>query len=133
MKVAGLFAGIGGIERGLHGAGHTTGLLCEIDPAAQAILAAHFPGIPLADDIRTLSDLPEVDLVAGGFPCQDLSQAGTKAGISGGNSGLVTCANDGSPVTLVTHPPAPGTNDDYHYDQMVRRASDLYDHRFQGF
>lgn len=46
---------------------------------------------------------------------------------------VVTCANDGSPVTLVTHPPAPGTNDDYHYDQMVRRASDLYDHRFQGF
>lgn len=90
LKVAGLFAGIGGIERGLHGAGHTTDLLCEIDPAAQAILAAHFPGIPLADDVRTLSDLPEVDLVAGGFPCQDLSQAGTKAGISGGNSGLVT-------------------------------------------
>jgi len=45
---------------------------------------------------------------------------------------VVTCANDGSPVTLVTRPPAPGTSDDYHYDQMVRRAASIYDQRFQG-
>ena len=45
---------------------------------------------------------------------------------------LVSCVNDGSPVTLATRDPAPNTNDDYHYDQMVRRAGSLYDHRFQG-
>jgi len=89
LQVAGLFAGIGGLERGLHQAGHHTELLCEIDPGAQAVLAQRFPGIPLVGDIRSLDNLPPVDLVAAGFPCQDLSQAGRTAGISGRQSGLV--------------------------------------------
>jgi DNA (cytosine-5)-methyltransferase 1 len=87
--VAGLFAGIGGIERGLHLAGHRSELLCEIDEGARAVLAAHFPGVPLSKDVRDLPELPAVDLVAAGFPCQDLSQAGKTAGIKGANSGLV--------------------------------------------
>ena len=90
MKVAGLFAGIGGIELGLHASGHETLLLCEINDGAQAVLETRFPGIELTEDVRDLRSLPDVDLVAGGFPCQDLSQAGMTAGISGGNSGLVT-------------------------------------------
>lgn len=88
--VAGLFAGIGGFERGLNAAGHHTELLCEIDPLAHAVLAARFPGVRLHDDIRTLAALPRrVDLVVAGFPCQDLSQAGRTAGIEGARSGLV--------------------------------------------
>ena len=90
LRVAGLFAGIGGIEVGLHRAGHRTELLCEIDPSAQAVLATHFPGIRLAPDVTQLAGLPRVDVVAGGFPCQDLSQAGQTAGIKGRNSGLVS-------------------------------------------
>jgi hypothetical protein len=43
---------------------------------------------------------------------------------------VVDCANDGSPVTLVTTPPAPGAQDDYRYDQMVRRAASQYAYRF---
>lgn len=86
----GLFAGIGGIELGLHDAGHTTELLCEIEPAAQAVLHARFPGVPVVGDIRELDRLPECDLVCAGFPCQDLSQAGRTAGIDGRNSGLVS-------------------------------------------
>jgi DNA (cytosine-5)-methyltransferase 1 len=89
LRVAGLFAGIGGIERGLHRTGHVTERLCEVDPAAQAVLRSRFPEIPLASDVRELRRLPEVDLVAAGFPCQDLSQAGRTAGIVGRNSGLV--------------------------------------------
>jgi DNA (cytosine-5)-methyltransferase 1 len=89
LRVAGLFAGIGGIELGLHGSGHSTELLCEIDPHAAKVLAAHFPGTPLVSDVRDIQALPAVDLVAAGFPCQDLSQAGRTAGISGGRSGLV--------------------------------------------
>ncbi|MBI2813546.1 MAG: DNA (cytosine-5-)-methyltransferase [Opitutae bacterium] len=90
MKVAGLFAGIGGIELGLHRAGHQTALLCEIDPAACAVLGHHFPNVPLHRDIRTLTKLPKgTELLAGGFPCQDLSQAGKTRGIGGRNSGLV--------------------------------------------
>ena len=88
--VAGLFAGIGGFEKGLSAAGHQTELLCEVDPLARAVLEARFPGIRLYDDIRTLSALPRrTDLVVAGFPCQDLSQAGRTAGIHGARSGLV--------------------------------------------
>lgn len=89
-RIAGLFAGIGGLERGLHRAGHETHLLCENDPAAAAVLATQFPATSLHEDIRTLAKLPAgTTLVAAGFPCQDLSQAGRTAGISGTRSGLV--------------------------------------------
>jgi DNA (cytosine-5)-methyltransferase 1 len=88
--VAGLFAGIGGLERGLHKAGHATTLFCENDPSAKAVLSARFPQIRLHDDVTRLASLPKhISLVAAGFPCQDLSQAGKTAGIAGARSGLV--------------------------------------------
>lgn len=89
LRVVGLFAGIGGLELGLHQAGHRTELLCEIDPGAQAVLATRFPRVPLISDVRLLPGLPPTDLVTAGFPCQDLSQAGKTAGIDGAQSGLV--------------------------------------------
>lgn len=90
MNVVGLFAGIGGIELGLEAAGHHATLVCEIDAAARAVLATRLPHLRVHDDIRTLEKLPkDTDLVAGGFPCQDISQAGKTLGISGKNSGLV--------------------------------------------
>lgn len=90
MRVTGVFAGIGGIELGLHRAGHETLLLCENEPGAMQVLHERFPGIPLHADVRTLELLPAgTELLAGGFPCQDLSQAGTTAGIRGERSGLV--------------------------------------------
>ena len=89
LRVVGLFAGIGGIELGLHRAGHQTELLCEVEPMAQAVLRRRFPGPELVSDIRCLRALPSADVVAAGFPCQDLSQAGRTAGIGGQQSGLV--------------------------------------------
>lgn len=90
LRVAGLFAGIGGIELGLQGAGHEAAVLCECWEPAQLVLHDRFPGVPLEADIRRLRSLPrEVDLVTAGFPCQDLSQAGRAAGIRGDQSGLV--------------------------------------------
>lgn len=90
MKTAGLFAGIGGLERGLEAAGHETALLCEIWEPARAVLKAQFPEVELARDVRELPSLPEeVELLAAGFPCQDLSQAGLTRGIKGERSGLV--------------------------------------------
>lgn len=89
LKTAGLFAGIGGLELGFHQAGHETSLLCEIEPHANAVLKARFPESDLHDDVRKLKSLPKIDLLAAGFPCQDLSQAGKTAGIKGKNSGLV--------------------------------------------
>jgi DNA (cytosine-5)-methyltransferase 1 len=89
LSIAGLFAGIGGIELGLHRAGHYTQLLCEVDEAAKRVLATHFPESELVGDVRSIKRLPQVDLVTAGFPCQDLSQAGRTAGIEGAQSGLV--------------------------------------------
>src|ERR1700730_8584435 len=89
-NIVGLFAGIGGLERGLHRAGHRTLLLCENDPGATAVLRAKFPGVKYHDDVTTLDALPSsTTLVVAGFPCQDLSQAGQTAGIHGTRSGLV--------------------------------------------
>src|SRR5262245_60626945 len=86
----GLFAGIGGIELGLHRNGFTSGLLVENAPAAHHVLRSRFPEAKLHDDIRSLRRLPEgTDLVAAGFPCQDLSSVGPKIGIAGTQSSLV--------------------------------------------
>src|SRR5262245_17915058 len=90
LKVAGLFAGIGGLELGLHRSGHETPPLCDIDPGACGVLKHHFPTIPLHEDVCTLKSLPsDTDLITAGFPCQDLSQAGKTVGIEGSRSGLV--------------------------------------------
>lgn len=91
FEVAGLFAGIGGIEAGLSRAGHDTVLLCEKDEQARAVLEERFPGIPVHDDVSTLDELPDgIDLVSAGFPCQDLSQAGKSRGMDGERSSLVS-------------------------------------------
>lgn len=87
--VAGLFAGIGGLELGLHRAGFTTKLLCEWAEPAKAVLLDQFPGVTFHDDVQDLPALPPVDVVTAGFPCTDLSQAGRTAGIHGKQSGLV--------------------------------------------
>jgi DNA (cytosine-5)-methyltransferase 1 len=90
MKVAGLFAGIGGFEVGLAAAGHEAVMLCEISVPARAVLTKRFPDIPSKPDITGLNSLPtDVELLVAGFPCQDLSQAGRTAGIGGSQSGLV--------------------------------------------
>lgn len=96
LAVAGLFAGIGGIELGLSRAGHATTLLCDVDRAAQSVLRSRFDpdlvfmGGEIPGDIRGLDSLPGgTTLVTAGFPCQDLSQAGRTRGISGSRSGLI--------------------------------------------
>ncbi len=90
MKVAGLFAGIGGFELGMHRAGHETELLCEIMPTARAVLSDRFDGVDIVEDVRELTSLPEsVQVVCAGFPCQDLSQAGQTLGLDGDRSGLI--------------------------------------------
>lgn len=90
LRVAGLFSGIGGLELGLRQAGHEISFLCEIDCQARKVLEAHYPRVPLAQDIRNVAQLPRnIDLLAAGFPCQDLSAVGRTTGIQGRNSGLI--------------------------------------------
>jgi DNA (cytosine-5)-methyltransferase 1 len=89
LRVAGLFAGIGGIEVGLEQAGHETTMLCEIDDAATEVLKTRIAGAVYHADVRSLRTLPDVELLTAGFPCQDLSISGQRNGISGKRSGLV--------------------------------------------
>lgn len=89
MISAGLFSGIGGLELGLENAGFKPALLCDIDPAARAVLTHRFDA-PCEPDVRALVDLPQCDVLTAGFPCQDLSQAGRTSGLSGQSSGLVS-------------------------------------------
>lgn len=94
MRMVGLFAGIGGIERGFHqalGDRLLTTDLCEFWEPAQQVLEVRFPDATLHPDVRTFERIPDgTDILAAGFPCTDLSQAGRTAGISGAQSGLVT-------------------------------------------
>jgi DNA (cytosine-5)-methyltransferase 1 len=91
MVVLDLFSGIGGFSLGLERAGMRTAAFCEIDPKARLVLRKHWPEVPIFDDVAALTaaDMPEkIDVICGGFPCQDISLAGKGAGLAGNRSGL---------------------------------------------
>lgn len=95
MLTAGsLFSGIGGMDCAFAAAGFNILFQIEIDPFCQAVLRKHstyWPDAQIYDDITTIdaNELPQVDVLFGGFPCQDISQAGKGAGIrKGTRSGL---------------------------------------------
>ena len=95
MRFVSLFAGVGGFDLGLEQSGHTCIGQVEIDKHARKILERHWPDVPKHDDVTTAIDWAEeiglvgnTDLVVGGFPCQDLSVAGKRAGLAGERSGL---------------------------------------------
>lgn len=87
-----LFAGIGGFSLGFERAGFTTTLQCEINATCQLILERHFPTTTKHHDVKTLDlknpTLRSAHVICGGFPCQDLSLAGTRSGLAGKRSSL---------------------------------------------
>lgn len=86
-----LFSGIGGMDLGLERAGMVCRWQVEIDPFCQKVLAKHWPDVERYGDITKLNggELEPVDVICGGFPCQDVSSAGGRDGIKEGNrSGL---------------------------------------------
>jgi len=91
MQVGSLFAGIGGFDLGFERAGFDVAWCVEWDKNAQAVLRRRFPNAQVYGDIREVdpSQLAPVDVICGGFPCQDVSSAGKRAGIKAGTrSGL---------------------------------------------
>ena len=90
MTYLDLFAGVGGMSLGLDRAGMRCVGQVEIDEYCQRVLAKHWPTVPRWNDVRTFTgdDCERPDLVAAGFPCTDVSNAGRRAGIDGEHSGL---------------------------------------------
>ena len=90
LTLGSLFAGIGGMDLGFERAGFTTAWQVEIEPYCQKVLAKHFPHAERYADVRECGkhNLRPVDVIAGGFPCQDISVAGRMAGLEGERSGL---------------------------------------------
>ena len=118
MRVLDLFSGIGGFALAAHSVGFTTVAFCEIEPYPTRVLNRHFPGVPVFPDVKELtadaladatsgqSRQPSarngradtcggseksgygIELIVGGFPCQDISYAGKGAGLDGARSGL---------------------------------------------
>jgi DNA (cytosine-5)-methyltransferase 1 len=88
--IGSLFAGIGGFDLGFERAGFKTAWQVEIDPYCQKVLAKNFPEAERFGDIRECGshNLKPVDVICGGFPCQDISNAGLRVGIEGERSGL---------------------------------------------
>lgn len=102
LRVLDLFSGIGGFSLGLERAtlegaqydGFETVAFCEIEEFPRKVLAKHWPNVPCYRDVRELTaerlaaDGIAVDVICGGFPCQDISVAGRRAGLAGEHSGL---------------------------------------------
>lgn len=89
MRFGSLFSGIGGFDLAFERAGMTCAWQCEIDAAARNVLRQHF-NAPIIGDVRNVrpDTVSPVDLICGGFPCQDVSIAGKRAGLAGERSGL---------------------------------------------
>ena len=85
-----LFTGLGGLDLGLERAGLRCAFQVEIEDYPTKVLQRHWPDVPKFRDVRQVGshNLPRVDILAGGFPCQDISNSGKKKGIEGERSGL---------------------------------------------
>jgi DNA (cytosine-5)-methyltransferase 1 len=90
MRILDLFSGIGGFSLGLERAGMKTVAFCEIDKSCRKVLSCHWPDVPIYEDICALKgdQIGPVEIICGGFPCQDISLAGKGAGLEGARSGL---------------------------------------------
>ena len=93
LRVLDLFSGIGGFSLGLERTGgFETVAFCEIEEYPRKVLAKHWPKVPCYHDVRELTadtlrpDGIAVDVICGGFPCQDISSAGLRLGMEGERS-----------------------------------------------
>ena len=90
-RLGSLFSGIGGAELGFEWTGRfKTVFQVEIEPFQRSILAKHWPDVPRFEDVHDvgIKNLPPCDVLVGGFPCQSISPAGARGGISTGKSAI---------------------------------------------
>ena len=96
LTAVSLFAGVGGFDLAMQRNGIKTVATVEIDKHARGVLKKHFPEAKHFEDVTNVTGqqlrdagfIPDRGIITGGFPCQDLSVAGKRAGLAGGRSGL---------------------------------------------
>jgi DNA (cytosine-5)-methyltransferase 1 len=93
VNVLDLFSGIGGFSLGLERAGMRTVAFCEVKSFRCGVLGRHWPAVRCFPDVRSvdvesLASVEAIDVIAGGFPCQDISLLGNGSGLDGARSGL---------------------------------------------
>lgn len=89
LRVGSLFSGIGGFDEGFIRAGMDVSWQCESDPQCLSVLRYLYPNTKTFEDVKHVTKpIEPVDLLCGGFPCQDLSVAGRREGLAGERSGL---------------------------------------------
>lgn len=106
IRVGSLFSGVGGLDLGLANAGFDHQWFAEIDDYSREVLRHHWPGVHVYSDVRNVEcHTNEIEVLVGGFPCQDLSVAGKRAGLDGDRSGLfwefMRVAEEAAPDALV--------------------------------
>ncbi|GAQ80957.1 S-adenosyl-L-methionine-dependent methyltransferase superfamily protein [Klebsormidium nitens] len=125
MRVVSLFSGCGGLDLGLTKAGHDVIMQVEIDPRCRQVLRHHFPGTLLHPNVEQVQTLPkETDIVAAGFPCQDLSpESSTRKGLKGSKTSMVhhvfRLLKASRPVQWVLLENVPGLLDRIHGQPVV--------------
>ena len=89
MKFIDLFAGLGGFHLALESLGHECVFASELQTDLQKLYSENFPGTPIFGDITKISvkDIPEHDILCGGFPCQPFSKAGARLGLNDPRNG----------------------------------------------
>ena len=90
MDSLSLFTGIGGFDLGFERAGMNVAAMCEADAQARNVLSKHWPDVPILEDVKDIDgkQFGAIDVISGGFPCQDISVAGNRKGLEGERSGL---------------------------------------------
>lgn len=128
--IGSLFSGIGGIDLAAQWAGFETAWFVEKEPYCQKVLARHWPNVPIHGDIFDAHDLPHVDVIAGGFPCQPFSVAGQRRGAADERfllPEMLRIVSEVKPyvVLLENVPGFPSLNDGAEFKHLLRALADM--------
>lgn len=130
LQIGSLFSGIGGLDLAAQWAGFETVWFVEKEPFCQKVLAKHWPGVPIHSDIFDCHDLPHVDVIIGGFPCQPFSVAGKRQGANDERfllPEMMWVIREVKPYAVLFEnvPGFPSLNDGAEFKQLLRALAEM--------